>query len=104
MKIVADSANLGMLALKLNDINLQDKVTFEFLIEIISKNKQLTDISLESCALLVPQLTLVLETCYTNNRSLKWLNLAYNPIKHKPEEPVELLLTILCEVISFGPL
>jgi hypothetical protein len=52
MKTVADSSFLGMLALKINDINLQEKQAFEYLIEIVGKNKQLTDLNLESTGLL----------------------------------------------------
>ena len=52
MKSVADTPFMGLLALKITSINLQDKQVFEYLIQILNKNKLLTDLNLESSGLL----------------------------------------------------
>ena len=99
MRIIADGYHLGLLALKLTDINLHYKSVFEPLLEIVSKNKGITDFNVENTGLLPIQLQELTEVLKSECKNLKLLNLSNNPIQQKFQEENSNIVANLQEII-----
>lgn len=74
----------GLLAFKLNEINLNDPIVFKAVNQILFSNKAIVDVNLQGSGLQAHQLAELMETLTSESKDLRYLNISFNALQIKP--------------------